>query len=234
VRFGALWISLSPAQLVRLKFEEIDKFESDPAPRGIPPGILMPGLNDKYGKLHAATFPSNPGAPWPLIDRHVAFGAVPTSITTCKCYFLLKKARKVEVWDNQDMQRTLETFDSVFAEDFYFFFRKNDYFFVTESGKLYQAPPRKQGEKERKMRPLWTDVDRPPIVAILEDADNDRVWLFAKDKSRDGKNGVYFEMKATLKPQAFDHAKLPTVNVEGRARILLEFLPLIRSEPKKK
>ena len=53
----------------------------------------------------------------------------------------VKKTKQIEVWENMKEDKTLETVDSLFAEDFYFFLRKNAYYFVTESGKLYSELP---------------------------------------------------------------------------------------------
>jgi hypothetical protein len=119
-----------------------------------------------------------------------------------------------------------EKIPSLFNEDFYFFLRARDYYFVTKSGKLYVAPARKEGEKSRKMKSLWDDTKRP-IGAVIEDSDNDKVWLFAKDKNAGAKMALYFEMKDTIKTESFDPAKLRPVNVEGRAKTLLEYVPLI-------
>jgi hypothetical protein len=127
------------------------------------------------------------------------------------------------LWEDAD---NYEKFPSLFAEDFYFFLRKNDYYFVTESGKLYHAPPCKEGEKSRTMNVLWNGLRRP-IGAVIEDADHDKVWLFAKDKNAGAKLDLYFEMKDTIETKSFDPTKLRPVNVEGRAKLLLEYLPLV-------
>jgi hypothetical protein len=139
------------------------------------------------------------------------------------------ESKAERLWEDAD---NFEKFPSLFAEDFYFFLRKNDYYFVTESGKLYHAPRRKDGEKSRVMKELWTDAKRP-IIAVIEDADHDKVWLFAKDKNAGAKRDLYFEMKDVIKTESFDPAKLKRVNVEGRAKILLEYLPLISAAGKK-
>ena len=123
-----------------------------------------------------------------------------------------------------------ETFDSAFTEDFYAFIRKNNYYFVTESGKVYLAPPPKEGEKSRTMKALWDHAKRP-IVAVIEDADHDKVWLFAKDKNAGAKLDLYFEMKDTIQPQTFDPTKLTPSKVEGQAKLLMEYLPLISPRP---
>jgi hypothetical protein len=102
----------------------------------------------------------------------------------------------------------------------------------TESGRLYHALPPKKGEKARTMKALWDDAKRP-IVAVIEDADHDKVWLFAKDKNAGAKMDLYFEMNDTIRPTAFDPAKLRPVDVQGRAKMLLEYLPLISKGEKK-
>ena len=61
------------------------------------------------------------------------------------------------------------TINSAFAEDFYVFERRDVYYFVTQSGKLYIAPSLKGQEKSRTMKPLWDDAKRP-IVAVIENA----------------------------------------------------------------
>jgi hypothetical protein len=119
-------------------------------------------------------------------------------------------------------------------EDFYFFVHKNDYYFVTESGRLFYAPPRELGEKSRIMRPLW-DGAQNPITAVIEDADQGKVWLFAKTKNRAAKvlRDPYFEMKDTIEMNWLNPATLRPVNVEGRAKTLLEYLPLVYTRPRK-
>ena len=128
--------------------------------------------------------------------------------------------------------KNIENFDSWFLDNFYAFIRKDDYYFLTESGKLHHAPPRKDGEKSRKMNKLWDDAKRP-IVAVIEDADNDKVWLFVKDKTPGAKLDLYFELKDTIRAESFDPASLKRVEVEGRAKVLLEYLPLLPKLDKK-
>src|ERR1022692_2453656 len=67
------------------------------------------------------------------------------------------------------------------------------------------------------MKSLWGGV-KFPIVAVIEDADNDRVWLFTKAKKKDETQAVFFEMAAEIRTQPFDHAKLARVKVKSRAR----------------
>jgi hypothetical protein len=152
----------------------------------------------------------------------------PAVETRRRAQMLLEKRANGEskadgLWEDAD---NYEKFPSLFAEDFYFFLRQNDYYFVTESGKLYYAPSPKKGEKMRTMKKLWVDAKRP-IIAVIEDADHDKVWLFAKDKNAGAKLDLYFEMKDPIETTSFDPTKLRPVNVEGRAKLLLEYLPLV-------
>ena len=181
--------------------------------------------------------------------KGVAMDFVPLSDKSVRVFFFVMKTRKIESWETEmgvrgekltdgtkghvwkavEDQRKPEAIESAFTEDFYVFRRQEDYFFVTESGKLYVAPAAKKGEKSRRMKPLWDDVKRP-IVAVLEDANKDKVWLFATDKAKGATRELYFEMKDTIKAEPFDHAALVGVNLDSRARALLEYLPLIRKE----
>jgi len=206
---------------------------------------LLPVLLEKYeaeagGKFSALTRNA---------ARGVAMDFVPLSETEIRIFYFVMKTKKIETWETEmgirreirpdglevpvwkavSDQRKPQTIDSAFTEDFYVFKREADYFFVTQSGKLYIAPPPKKGEKSRSMKALWDEAKRP-IVAVLSDADNDKVWLFAKDKGKDAKRDLYFEMREIIKPESFDRAALVGVNLESRARVLLEYLPLIRKE----
>jgi hypothetical protein len=175
----------------------------------------------------------------------VAVDFVPLSDTTCRAFFYAMKTKKIETWETEwgprkdekqkkakvrwvpvADERNPETIEAAFVEDFYVFKRAADYYFVTQSGKLYLSPPAKKGEKARTMKAVWDDAKRP-IVAVLEDADNDKVWLFAKDKNDGAKLDLFFLMQETIRTQTFDPAKLKRVDIKGRAKTLLEYLPLI-------
>jgi hypothetical protein len=207
----------------------------------------LPALLEKYqrvsgGKYESYLTPHEPAA-------GVAIDFVPLSESSVRMFFLLVKTKKIETWETEfgprivknargreitvwkavEDSRSPEIIDSAFAEDFYVFNRQADYYFVTQSGKLYVSPRPKKGEKARQMRALWDDPKRP-VVAVIEDADNGKVWLFAKDETPGAKGGLYFEMKEKIQAESFDSAKLKPVDAPGRAKILLEYLPLIRKE----
>jgi hypothetical protein len=245
---GCLWFSDGPNQLYQIKFEEIQRFDFPNLSKKDwlePPRFFLQTLRDKYAKFYDEEDPSGAMLKSFPVNGVIGYGSVPTSASSCKCYILYRKTKMFETWDsrfrwddnNKNWEVTshhenLESFNTAFLEDFYFFVRKNDYYFVTESGRLFYAPPREPGEKWRTMRVLWDDAKRP-IIAVIEDADQDKVWLFAKNKNAGAKRDLYFEMKETILTESFDPAKLRQVNVEGRAKTLLEYLPLIYRSPKK-
>jgi hypothetical protein len=220
-------------------------------------GIEVLRLMEVYDKMWSAAALSHPkkydglvGEGARPIEDLVAYGSVPISRSSCKTFLLSKKDMRFEAWDSVGALvsqklgpwpspaklefpfpevKNLEVFKSPFTENFYAFVCKEDYYFVTESGELYQAPQAKDGEKSRTVKALWNDAKRP-IVAVIEDADHDKVWLFAKDKTAGAKRDLYFEMKSTIETESFDPAKLRPVDVQGRAKLLLEYLPLIRKD----
>ena len=157
----------------------------------------------------------------------------PTNETRLRAEQILRKlpseGRRFGLQEEAD---NYEAFPSLFAEEFYVFLHKDDYYFVTESGKLYVAPPAAKGEKARTMKPLWTDAKRP-ISAVIHDADKDKYWLFAKDNNPGAKLDHFFEMNDTPRPETFDPAKLRPIDVEGHAKLLLQYVPLISPVEKK-
>jgi hypothetical protein len=209
----------------------------------------LPALTKKYEHERGAKF--GPGA-WKHPAKGVAIEFIPISENSLRVFFFVMKKKKIETWETEFAiekkkndkgrviektiavadERNPETIESAFAEDFYVFKSKAEYFFVTQSGKLYISPQPKKGENSRAMRPVWDDAKRP-INAIIEDADNDKVWLFAKPKNAEAKLHAFFEMKPDIRAESFDPAKLKRVDVEGRAKMLLEYLPLISAAKKK-
>jgi hypothetical protein len=252
IKYDSIWISTGYQTASRLKFDELNLFDTSNKDFAEQYNKKYPFRKDGNDSFHAIdrqnifekyfrSFLETEGnGPFSQLARNVlGYGSLATSDSSLKCYMLIKPNEYVEIWDThfrwddkiQGWKTTadgknLEKIASPFAEDFHFFIRKNDYYFVTQSGKLYHAPPGKKGEKSRTMKAIWTDAKRP-IVAVIEDADHDKVWLFAKDKNAGAKLDLYFEMKDTLSTTSFDRTKLRPVNVEGRAKLLLEYLPLV-------
>ena len=250
IGFNRLWLSEGLPGIKSMSFEDLalfdyrvdpkgwdaylEKYEA-PKSKGEPGMIGLPALEKKPFSAGGLSLP---------VEGLTGLATVPTSESTFKTFLLLRGKTGMEVWDTKakfDAEtkrwkevsdlKNLETIESPFSEDFYVFIQKDAYYFVTESGKAYAAPPPKKGEKTRTMKSLWRG-DNFPIVAVIEDADNDKVWLFTKARKKFQPDGVFFEMAAELDKQKFDHSKLKPVNVEGRARPLLEYLPLIRADKK--
>jgi hypothetical protein len=234
---GALWTIAGPERVYRVPFDKMHALDSSRMS-----SWALPSLGGKYAGWQV----SEQGAggdfyfrpPTPL-KALAGIDFLPVTENTCRVFYFVKSKRRIETWETQGGydkkekrwvtvadDRNPETIPSSFIEDFYVFERKGDYYFVTQSGKLYIAPARKDGEESRSMKDLWVDAKRP-IVAVIVDADNDKVWLFAKEKNAGAKLDHYFEMKDTIETRSFDPKKLAPVNVEGRAKLLLEYLPLI-------
>ena len=258
IKNGSLWFAAGPEGINRIPFDELHFFDSSNE-RRVEQLKKKFRLSDEHEPTHSfgsAAFwqryrsiqAGEVGPPGPVgggpAQGIAGIGFVPTSEFTCKIFFFSKKEKKIQTWETYARydakkdkweiadERNPEIFASIFVEDFYVFIQKNDYYFVTQSGKLFHAPPPKAGEKSRTMKSLWKG-DNFPIVAIIEDADNDKVWLFTKARKKLEPDGVFFEMATEIRQQDFDHSKLKPVNVEGRARPLLEYLPLIRADKKK-
>ena len=195
----------------------------------------LPALLRRYEQLAPRKFDAiGPNLP----AKGVSIDFAPLAEEAVRVFFFDMKTKKIESWETEWAdrkaiadERNPETIDSAFTEDFYVFKRDADYFFVTQSGKLYLAPPPKKGEKSRTMKALWEDPKRP-IVAVLEHAERAKIWLFANDKNPGAEGDLFFEMKEDIHAEAFDPAKLKPVElkVPGRAKMLLEYLPLIRKE----
>jgi hypothetical protein len=258
IKYDSVWFLHGYGHVPRLKFKELNLFDTSnkdfydqfAKKLGLSKDVSIsfyqirrPIILDKYFRSLRET--EGNAAPLPPARNVLSIGSVATSDTSLKCYMLVKPKRYVEIWETlfrwddkiQGWKTTadgknLEKIPAPFAEDFHFFIRQSDYFFVTQSGKLYVAPSPKKDEKSRTISALWDDAKRP-IVAVIEDADNDKVWLFAKDKNAGAKLDLYFEMKDAIATKSFDPTKLRPVNVEGRAKLLLEYLPLVYKNAKK-
>ena len=226
-----VWFFFGPEEIYFAGFRELSES-----------GRPMPGLYHRYEGVAPKKFGGLAGnSPAP----GVAIEFVPLSEKEVRVFFFVMRTKKIESWETEWAlerskdkrvrwkavadERNPETIESLFTEDFYVFKRGTDYFFVTESGKLYVAPPPKKGEKSRTMKAVWDDAKRP-IVAVLEDAERGKVWLFANDKNPGAKGDLFFEMNEKVLPEVFDPAKLKPVDAPGRAKMLLEYLPLIRKE----
>jgi hypothetical protein len=114
------------------------------------------------------------------------------------------------------------TIAAAFKEGFQALGLGGDYYFVTDSGKLYRAPRPAEGT-HRALLKVWSDAKRP-IAGLVQDVDAGRTFLFCKAASPKDKP-VYFEMAPTVKPQPCDlqAVKVPEYDKETR-----EFLEMTR------
>ncbi len=92
--------------------------------------------------------------------------------------------------------------DPCFNERFHVFVRDDDWFFVTDSGKVFLSrKPDKEGG-ERKLEAVWDDAKRPIVAAVI-DADTDKTFLFGRPTDEKAKP-FYFELSDKPKPAEFD------------------------------
>jgi hypothetical protein len=96
-----------------------------------------------------------------------------------------------------------EKFAVPFQEPFMTYVPDREFWFVTESGKLYRSGP----VGKRKVEAVWDD-EASPIRALLTDADTDRTFAFTEPA--DGKKGrrVYFEVGVKPVPKPFERRDL--------------------------
>lgn len=130
-------------------------------------------------------------------------------------------------WIKGDWLR-VESFSCPIRETFQVLSKDNDYYFVTESGKLYCAGKRRILTGQRDMELVWSGEIRP-ITHFITDADaEDRTFLFCKP-AKEGENGVFFELGPKPEPKPYDLSKVkpskadePLKSVLERARFLAD------------
>ena len=200
VGFNRVWLCEGYPVIKVMPFDELDLFNYTSNPdgrkeylkkcekcKGEPGFIALPTLAKKPFEKAALQF---------VVVGLTGLAIVPTSENTLKTFLLLDGKTEMEIWDTEARfdkktmtwetiadQKNMEKLESAFREDFYAFIHKDTYYFVTESGKLFYTQPPVKGEKKRTMKGRW-EFPVTPIVAVIEDADQDRVWLFAKNKAR--------------------------------------------------
>src|SRR5207302_10262082 len=108
--------------------------------------------------------------------------------------------KKEEKWKWEAWKKT-ESLPVQFQEAFQVVARAETCYFLTASGKLYVSKKPEKG-KERTMEELWTEKEQP-VVAFVQDADNDRTFVFTKNKKK-GEKDVYFELDGKPKPLTYD------------------------------
>jgi hypothetical protein len=134
---------------------------------------------------------------------------------------------KAKNWPRGKWER-LGVIEGCFHEQFRVLGKGDDYYFVTDSGKLFRAPkPDKGGD--RKMEAVWDDEKRP-VAAFITDADADRSFLFCKP-DKDGK-GVYFEMSDKPDPQPYDASKIAEAKVADQLPAVLAYVKVLLADKK--
>lgn len=118
-----------------------------------------------------------------------------------------------------------------FKEPFHAFAVGQDYYFVTNSGKVYHCPEPEKG-KQRLMACIWDDAKRP-VVAALTDADASRTFLFCAAKPG-AAEGVYFDLAPKPKPVEFTLAGVPASKLEGTTGRLQNLARFLAREKKLK
>jgi hypothetical protein len=113
-------------------------------------------------------------------------------------------------------------------EQFHVLGKGDDFYFVTDSGKLTRAPKPEKGN-DRKMEVVWDDK-KQPIVAFITDADADHTFLFCKP-DKEGK-GVYFELSDKPDPQAYDAGKIPEAKTADQLPAVLAYVKILVADKK--
>jgi hypothetical protein len=121
------------------------------------------------------------------------------------------------------------TIEIGFIEPFQALVKEEDYFFVTESRRLFVARKPTKGS-ERKLTAVWNEPDRP-ITAILTDADADRTFLFVAAKEKGGKP-AFFELSDKPKLEEYDPASVPLPRLEEPHRTLLHLARILAAQKK--
>jgi hypothetical protein len=132
----------------------------------------------------------------------------------------------------------LDRLTPAFTEPFRVLARRNGYYFLTDSGRLYRTGTRRVLTGRRDIEPIWDDKDRP-VTHYLTDTDADRTFLFTKP-AKPGELGVFFELSDKPEPKPYDLSKINASKAEEplkgaleRARFLADQKLLKQSEPPK-
>jgi hypothetical protein len=124
-----------------------------------------------------------------------------------------------------------EVESSPFREPFRTWIQNDDWFFLTQSGKLYVARKRADG-KGRVATLVWNDNDRP-LVGAIEFVREQKVFLYGKDQRAIINAGsFYFELSD--KPSVKDIApgELRPLKAPQPLKTLAEYTQLIREREK--
>jgi hypothetical protein len=145
------------------------------------------------------------GTPREIANRMMRFHFVPTARDRLRLFVLFRG--QIHVFDGwEDKWEKVETFVAGFDEHFTPFLRGNDYYFVTRSRKLFDAPDPGKGLRESTQIRLPGDLF---AHTVIRDIDGDRAFCFGP--APDG-NGRWFclELAADAKPRFLDRDVIPT------------------------
>jgi hypothetical protein len=176
----------------------------------------------------------------PVLYAHTI---LPIDSTTIKV-FLIQHNKQVQVWEAHGIWQPKkcewriacqrlpdEAFTIPFLEPFFIFAQKEDYYFLTQSGKLFIARAPEQG-KRRQMEALWQDKSKP-LTTFISDNDHQKAYCFSK--SKDGKEEFFFELAPKIQPQPVPRKEIQPVQVEQpRLRTVLEYVQVLPSRQEKK
>jgi hypothetical protein len=129
-----------------------------------------------------------------------------------------------------------EILEVAFTEPFHAYGLGDDYYFVTETGKVYFSPPLKSGETgPRKVRPLWTDGKQPVthLVTHVDDDTPNLTYAFGEAAApAKNREKFYFKLQgAEAKLTYFSPKQLQSAELQEPLKTLLEYSRLIVNGP---
>ncbi len=125
-------------------------------------------------------------------------------------------------WKTRWADAEEEKFAVPFREPFMTYIRDRDFWFVTESGKLYKAPA---GDK-RKVEVMW-DEEASPIRALITDADTDRTFAFTEPAEGTKASPLYFEVGVKPVPKPYERRNPKDFKVPKPLDALLSYVDVL-------
>jgi hypothetical protein len=110
-----------------------------------------------------------------------------------------------------------ESIEIAFKEPFQVLGKGEDFFFLTDAGRLFVAKKVAKG-KERKMALVWSDPARP-VRALITDADADRTFLFV-GPARPGGRPAFFELSDRPRLEEYGPTLEPALRGDELQRVL--------------
>lgn len=126
-----------------------------------------------------------------------------------------------------------------FKEAFHVFMSHKDYYFVTESGRVYMSPLNGKTAR-RKMQPMWIAAQKP-VTHVLTDVDGkipNLTYAFGKVDSAaasKGRDRFFFELHGSnAKPVYFSTADLKPSQLQEPLKTVFEYAALLRERARTK